>query len=367
VLVLGLLVGSFLNVVIYRVPIMLNREWRAQCAELAAEDAAEAESASPPAATEDLAAPQPAAADGSPRGPSAELVASDGAASDGAASDGAAPEGPAPEGAAPPITAAEPEITAAPAPEPAPPAAAPRPAKFNLMEPRSACPACGRQILAIENIPVISWLFLRGRCAGCGIAISWRYPAVELLTGLMSAAVAWKLGLGWPLVGGLVFTWFLIALTFIDIDTQLLPDNMTLPLVWLGLFASVILPSLGAHPAPGEPLPSTVRDSVIGAIAGYLSLWLVYHAFRLATGKEGMGYGDFKLLAAIGAWLGWQMVLPTILISAVLGAVVGITTLSIQKKDRSVPIAFGPFLAIAGWTMLMFGPEIVSRYMGLFR
>jgi leader peptidase (prepilin peptidase)/N-methyltransferase len=311
--VLGLLVGSFLNVVIYRVPIMLNREWRAQCAELAAEDAA-VQACTTPAAAEQ-AAGTAAAADAS---------------------------------------------------RTAPPPPGPRADKFNLVVPRSACPACGRQILAIENVPVISWLFLRGRCAGCGVAISWRYPAVELLTGLMSAAVAWKLGLGWPVVGGLVFTWFLIALTFIDLDTQLLPDNMTLPLLWLGIFASLILPSLGAHPTPGESLPATLRDSVIGAIAGYLSLWLVYHAFRLATGKEGMGYGDFKLLAAIGAWLGWQMLLPTILVSAAVGAVVGIVILAVRKQDRSVPIAFGPFLAIAGWIMLMFGPEIVSRYLRLF-
>jgi len=289
--VLGLLVGSFVNVVIYRVPIMLNRDWRAQCAELAAEDGTVA-------------------------------------------------------------TPTEPEPSTPP--------------RFNLIVPRSACPACHRPIRAIENIPVLSWLFLRGKCAGCGARISWRYPFVELLTGLLSLAVAWKLGLGWPVVAGLVFTWFLIALTFIDIDTQLLPDNMTLPLVWLGLFVSLALPALGAPPAPGEPLPAALKDSVIGAIAGYMSLWLVYHAFRLATGKEGMGYGDFKLLAAIGAWLGWQMLLPTILISAVVGAVSGIAILSLQKKDRSVPIAFGPFLAIAGWIMLMFGHEIVSRYLGLF-
>jgi leader peptidase (prepilin peptidase) / N-methyltransferase len=288
--VLGLLVGSFLNVVIYRVPVMLNRDWRAQCAELAAEDGR------------------------------------------------------------------------------TPPAGAPaqKPERFNLMVPASACPKCKRPIRATENIPVVSWLFLRGKCAGCGERISWRYPAVELLTGLLSAAVAWKLGFAWPVVGGLVLTWFLIALTFIDIDTQLLPDNMTLPLVWLGVFASLILPALGATPAAGQPIPVDLRDSVIGAIGGYMSLWLVYHAFRLLTGKEGMGYGDFKLLAALGAWLGWQMLLPTILISAVVGAVVGIVILSVQKKERSVPIAFGPFLAVAGWLMLMFGHDVVDRYMGLF-
>jgi leader peptidase (prepilin peptidase)/N-methyltransferase len=242
----------------------------------------------------------------------------------------------------------------------------PHPHPFNLMVPPSACPTCKRPIHAIENVPVVSWLVLRGKCAGCGTSISWRYPFVELLTGLLSLAVAWKLGLGWAVVAGLVFTWFLIALTFIDIDTQLLPDNITLPFVWLGLFTALVLPLLGAPHTPGEPLPPTLRDSVIGAIAGYMSLWLVYHAFRLATGKEGMGYGDFKLLAAIGAWLGWQLVLPTILISAVIGAVLGVAILSLQKKDRSVPIAFGPFLAIAGWLMLMFGDEVVTRYLHLF-
>jgi leader peptidase (prepilin peptidase)/N-methyltransferase len=288
--VLGLLVGSFLNVVIYRVPVMLNRDWRAQCAELATEDGV-----------------TPSAA--------AQL---------------------------------------------------PKPERFNLMVPPSACPKCKRPIRAVENIPVVSWLFLRGKCAGCGVRISSRYPLVELLTGLLSAAVAWKLGFAWPVVGGLVLTWFLVALTFIDIDTQLLPDNMTLPLLWLGVFASLVLPALGAPPTAGEPIPVDLRDSVIGAIGGYMSLWLVFHAFKLLTGKEGMGYGDFKLLAALGAWLGWQMLLPTILISAVVGAVVGIVILTAQKKGRSVPIAFGPFLAIAGWLMLMFGHEVVDSYLGLF-
>jgi leader peptidase (prepilin peptidase) / N-methyltransferase len=283
-------VGSFLNVVIYRVPVMLNRDWRAQCAELAAED----EHAPPPSPTE-------------------------------------------------------------------------QPERFNLLVPRSTCPKCKRPIRAVENIPVVSWLFLRGKCAGCGTSISWRYPFVELLTGLMSAAVAWKFGFGWPVLGGLVLTWFLIALTFIDIDTQLLPDNMTLPLVWLGIFVSLIGAATTSVIGAGQPpLPVDLRSSVIGAIAGYMSLWLVFHTFKLLTGKEGMGYGDFKLFAAIGAWLGWKMLLPTILIAAAVGAVSGIVILSIQGRERSTPIAFGPFLAAAGWLMLMFGHGLVARYLGLF-
>jgi leader peptidase (prepilin peptidase)/N-methyltransferase len=283
-LLLGLLVGSFLNVVIYRVPLMLERQWREQCAELAAAG----------------------------RVPCAD--------------------------------------TAAKPPEP-----------FNLVVPRSACPSCKAPITALQNIPVVSYLFLKGKCALCGVPIPRRYPFIEALTGVMSAAVAWKLGFGLPALAGLVLTWYLIALTFIDVDTQLLPDNLTLPLLWLGLFASLWGPA-----ANGGPIPVDLRTSVIGALAGYISLWLVYHAFRLLTGKEGMGYGDFKLFAALGAWLGWQMLLPIILIAAAVGAVSGIVILSMQKQDRSTPIAFGPFLAASGWLMLMFGQELVQRYLGLF-
>src|SRR5690606_21529160 len=211
------------------------------------------------------------------------------------------------------------------------------------------------------NIPIVSWLFLKGRCASCGAAISIRYPLVEGLCGLASALVAWKLGFGWPALAALVFTWFLIALTFIDLDHQLLPDNMTLPLVWLG----VLLSLWGPDPA-GGPVPVDTRSSIIGAVAGYLSLWSVYHVFRLLTGKEGMGYGDFKLFAALGAWLGWKMLLPIILMAAAVGAVVGIVVLSVRGQDRSTPIPFGPFLAAAGWLMLLFGHELVERYLGLF-
>jgi leader peptidase (prepilin peptidase)/N-methyltransferase len=285
-LVFGLLIGSFLNVVIYRVPIMLERQWREQCLELAAGEST-LEERSPPARQAD--------------------------------------------------------------------------APFNLVTPRSACPACKAPITALQNVPVLSYLFLKGRCANCGARISPRYPLIEALTGLLSAAVAWKFGFGWPAVAGLVLTWFLIALTFIDVDHQLLPDNLTLPLLWIGL-----LLSLWAPPGGGAPIPMDPRESIVGAIAGYLSLWSVYHLFRLLTGKEGMGYGDFKLFAALGAWLGWKMLLPIILIAAAVGAVVGIAMLARRGQNRSTPIAFGPFLAAAGWLMLMFGQELVAGYLGLF-
>ena len=274
---LGLMVGSFLNVVIHRVPIMLDREWRAQAEELAGREPAKSE-------------------------------------------------------------------------------------PYNLVVPRSACPSCQAPITALQNIPVVSWLALRGKCANCGAGISARYPLVELLTGLMSAAVAWKFGFGWPLLAALVLTWFLVALTFIDLDTQLLPDSLTLPLLWIGLVLS-----LWAGDAGGAAVPVETRTAVIGAAAGYLSLWSVYWLFKLTTGKEGMGYGDFKLLAALGAWLGWKMILPIVLCSALVGAVVGIALMLRFGRDRSVPIAFGPYLAAAGWLMLMWGSEIVDGYLGLFR
>ena len=277
-LVLGLAVGSFLNVVIYRLPVMLERQWRAQCAELSSEATAAASAA----------------------------------------------------------------------------------ARFDLIVPRSACPACRAPISVLQNIPVISWVFLRGRCAHCGTRISIRYPLVELLTALLSGAVAWKMGFGGPALAALVFTWFLIALTFIDIDHQLLPDSLTLPLLWLGLTLSLW------GPQPGAPVPVDIRSSLTGAIVGYVSLWSVYHLFRLLTGKEGMGYGDFKLFAALGAWLGWQMLLPIILIAALVGAVVGIVMITVRQQNRSTPIPFGPFLAASGWLMLMFGHGLVAGYLGLF-
>jgi leader peptidase (prepilin peptidase) / N-methyltransferase len=281
-LVLGLAVGSFLNVVIYRLPLMLERQWREECAEYSS-------ATSPAAATP----------------------------------------------------------------------AAPR-ERYNLIVPRSACPACKAPIAALQNIPLISWLILRGRCASCGAPIPLRYPLVEALTGILSASVAWHFGFGLAALAALTLTWFLIALTFIDVDRQLLPDSLTLPLLWLGLTLSLWGPQGAAS------VPVDLRSSVIGAMAGYVSLWSVYHLFRLLTGKEGMGYGDFKLFAALGAWLGWQMLLPVMLIAAVLGAVVGITLLALRGHDRATPIAFGPFLAAAGWLVLIFGRPLVARYLGLF-
>jgi leader peptidase (prepilin peptidase) / N-methyltransferase len=303
-LLLGLLVGSFLNVVIYRLPIMLDRQWREQSADPAGFSC-------PPTGSE----PTPAAA----------------RISDTATGTGTAP---------------------------------PRPEPFNLVVPRSACPSCKAPITALQNIPVISYLILRGRCARCSARIAVRYPLVEALTGILSAAVAWKFGFGWPTAGGILLTWFLIALTFIDVDHQLLPDSLTLPLMWIGLFLS-----LWGQPAGNASLPVDVRSAVIGAIAGYLSLWSVYHLFRLLTGKEGMGYGDFKLFAALGAWLGWKMLLPIILGAASVGAIVGIAIMAVRAirgQQYSPQIPFGPFLAAAGWLTLMFGPELVTTYLGMF-
>ncbi len=295
-LVLGLLVGSFLNVVIYRLPIMLEREWREQCEELEREGAA--------------SGPHPAPGSDTTR---------------------ALRE------------------------------------RFNLIVPRSTCPSCKAPITALQNVPIISYWALGGRCAACGARISARYPLVEALAGVLSALVAWRLGFGWPALAGLVLTWFLVALAFIDIDHQLLPDNLTLPLLWLGLLLSLWGPPTGAAAAAAvAPVPVDLRSSVIGAVAGYSSLWSVYHLFRLLTGKEGMGYGDFKLLAALGAWLGWQMLLPIVLVAAAVGAVAGLVILSIKGRDRGTPIPFGPFLAASGWLMLMFGHELVARYLGLF-
>jgi leader peptidase (prepilin peptidase)/N-methyltransferase len=220
--------------------------------------------------------------------------------------------------------------------------------RYNLVVPRSACPKCGAMITAAQNIPVLSYLWLKGKCASCGARISPRYPLVELGTAILSALVAWKFGFAWYTGAALLLTWTLIALSGIDIDHQLLPDNMTLPLLWLGLVLS-----LAADP----------RASIIGAVAGYLSLWSVYHAFRLLTGKEGMGYGDFKLFAALGAWLGWQMLLPIILLAAFTGAVIGILMIALRGRDRNIPIPFGPYLAAAGWIALMWGDQLVASYL----
>jgi len=266
VFLFSLLVGSFLNVLIHRLPKMMEAEWHAQCADLRGE---------------------------------------------------ALPDAP----------------------------------RYNLWLPRSACPQCGHPITALENIPLVSWLWLRGRCSACSAPISARYPLVELLTAVLSAAVAWKWGVSVQTLGALLLVWTLIALAFIDLDTTLLPDSLTQPLLWLGL-----LVNLGGHFA-------SLADAVIGAMAGYGVLWSVYWLFKLATGKEGMGFGDFKLLAAIGAWLGWQMLPVTLLLSSVVGAAIGIAMILLVKHDRRVPIPFGPYLAGGGLVALFFGADLTQAYL----
>jgi len=226
--------------------------------------------------------------------------------------------------------------------------------RYNLMVPRSACPHCGHQITALENIPVISWLTLRGKCRKCKAPISARYPAVELLTGVLSAALVWKFGSGAAGMATLLFAWLLIAMTFIDVDTQLLPDDLTFPLLWAGLLINL----------NGTFVP--LHDAVIGAVAGYLVLWAVYWLFKLATGKEGMGYGDFKLLAALGAWLGWAMLPTIILLSSVVGALVGISLIVFAKRGRDKPIPFGPYLAAAGMIALFYGDQLGGIFQGVF-
>jgi leader peptidase (prepilin peptidase)/N-methyltransferase len=324
--VLGLLIGSFLNVVIHRVPIMMDNELRAECATLA-----------PPET-----APVP--------DPPAQEMASQEAPLDATPSfDGAAAE-------------AQTQPAATPAEElPAAAASSARPIVYNIVTPRSACPKCHAPITALQNIPVVSWLVLRGKCANCAAPISARYPLVELATGVLSAFIAWRFGWGFEACAALLFTWFLIALTMIDFDTQFLPDALTYPLLWLGLLFSLWQPAWGEGAPPMDP-----RASIIGAAAGYLSLWSVYWIFKLITGKEGMGYGDFKLLAALGAWLGWQMLLPIVILASGVGALFGIVIVVRQRKGRDTQIAFGPFLAIAGWIALVAGDYMVTRYLSLF-
>jgi len=261
--VVGLVVGSFLNVVIHRLPRMLERGWRAQCAELAGE---------------------------------------------------------------------------APADEP----------PYNLVVPRSACPACGHRVSALENIPVVSWLALRGRCKGCGTAISARYPIVELLGAALAMLAVWHFGPTAKALAACALLWTLVALTFIDADTQLLPDDLTLPLLWAGLAVNV----------GGLFVP--LAEAVVGAIAGYLVLWGVYWLFKLIRGKEGMGYGDFKLLAALGAWLGWKALPGIVLLSSVAGAVIGIALMIVHRRDGGTPLPFGPYLAIAGAIALFLGEPLAQ-------
>lgn len=225
---------------------------------------------------------------------------------------------------------------------------------YNLIVPRSACPHCQHQITALENIPVISYLVIGGQCRGCKAHISARYPIVEAITGLLSGLMIWHFGSGIAGLGAVIFVWFLIAMTFIDADTQLLPDDLTLPLVWLGLLLNL------------HGTFTSLENAVIGAVAGYLSLWSVYWAFKLLTGKEGMGYGDFKLLAALGAWMGWSMLPLIILLSSAVGAVIGISMMVLGRLGKGKPIPFGPYLAIAGLIALLWGQNINSQYLGLF-
>ena len=267
--VAGLLVGSFLNVVIHRLPKILERQWRAECA----------------------------------------------------------------------------DITGAVLP----------PAEhFNLFVPRSACPKCGHQITALENVPIASYIALGGKCSSCAAPISWRYPVVEALSGVLSGYVAWRYGWSAAMLGALLFAWAMIALAFIDFDTFFLPDSITLPLMWAGLLINI------------DGTFTDIRSAVLGAAAGYLALWSVFWAFKLATGKEGMGYGDFKLLAAIGAWLGWKLLPLVIVVSSFLGAAVGVGLIAFARHERSVPIPFGPYLVVAGLIALFWGESLTRHYLNLF-
>ncbi|WP_111643187.1 prepilin peptidase [Marinimicrobium alkaliphilum] len=267
-LILGLLVGSFLNVVIFRLPVMMQREWKRDCCDLL-------DQAPPPETGE----------------------------------------------------------------------------RFNLVVPNSRCPQCGHKIKPWENIPVVSYLFLRGKCSQCGTRISPRYPIIEAVTGLLSVVVIAYFGATLAGLLALVLTWSLIALTMIDADTQFLPDSITLPLLWLGLIAN----AFGVF--------TTLESALWGAVAGYLTLWSIYWLFKLLTGKEGMGYGDFKLLAALGAWMGWQLLPVIILLSSLVGAVIGIGMILALGRDRNIPIPFGPYLAIAGWIALLWGDTLMAQYL----
>ena len=267
VLLLGLLIGSFLNVVIHRLPAMMMRDWQEQ-------------------AREALSLP-------------------------------AEPKGPV----------------------------------FNLILPNSRCPHCSHEIRAWENIPVVSYLALGGKCSSCKAPISKRYPLVELACGLLSAYVAWHFGFSWQAAAFLVLTWGLLAMSMIDVDHQLLPDALVLPLLWLGLILN------------SQSLFASLEDALWGAVAGYMSLWSVYWLFKLVTGKEGMGHGDFKLLAMLGAWGGWQVLPLTILLSSLVGAILGVIMLRLRNQDTATPIPFGPYLAIAGWIALLWGDQITATYL----
>ncbi len=263
---IGLVVGSFLNVVIYRLPLMMERGWRRDCEALAGKEAVPEE-------------------------------------------------------------------------------------RFDLVMPRSRCPHCGHMVSARDNIPVLSYLLLRGRCRACGAHISLRYPAVEILTAVLTVVTALHFGFTWQGLFAVLLTWTLIALSFVDFDKQLLPDSITLPWLWLGLLLSLFGIYTDSH------------ASIVGAVAGYLSLWLIYHLFRLLTGKEGMGYGDFKLFALFGAWLGWQSLPLIILLSSAVGAIIGLSLIVFRGRDRNIPIPFGPYLAIAGWIALLWGEQLTAWYL----
>jgi len=224
------------------------------------------------------------------------------------------------------------------------------PEPFNIAVPRSRCPQCGNEIKAWQNIPIISYLILAGKCAGCTTAISVRYPIIEFVTLILSLVVAWNLGPTPAALLGIIITWFLVAMSMIDFDHQLLPDSMTLPLMWIGLIAALI------------PIFADLRSAVIGAAAGYMTLWSIYQLFKLITGKEGMGYGDFKLLAALGALLGWQDLPIIILLSSLVGAVVGLVIIAVTGRDKNIPIPFGPYLAAAGWITMLWGDKLSNWY-----
>lgn len=269
--VVGLIIGSFLNVVIYRLPKMMEADWQQQCKEYLGQVSEQDE----------------------------------------------------------------------------------KPARFDLVSPGSRCPHCQQEIPFYRNIPVVSFLLQRGRCANCKAKISWRYPLVEILTAVLTVAVVVKFGVTWQALAAMLLTWVLITLALIDFDTQLLPDSMTLPMIWLGLILSLI------------PLYVDSVASIVGAVCGYMLLWSVFHLFKLVTGKEGMGFGDFKLLAMLGAWLGWKMIPLIILLSSFAGAVIGILLVVFKGHNKEHPIPFGPYLAIAGWGALMFGENIVQHYLNL--
>lgn len=270
----SLAVGSFLNVVIHRLPVMMQQEWKEQCTALLSEEE-----------------------DTPEQNKSAEQTE-----------------------------------------------------KYNLVVPRSACPKCGHQISAAENIPVISYLILKGKCSECGTPISKRYPVIELATMVLSLIVAWHFGFSWQCLAALFLTWALICASVIDFDHKLLPDDITLPFLWIGIIVNLFGWFVSSY------------DSIIGAVAGYLSLWSVYWVFKLLTGKEGMGYGDFKLLAVFGAWLGWQALPGIILLSSLVGALVGISLIVIKGRDKNIPIPFGPYLATAGWIYLLWGEQLTQMY-----